>query len=412
MGLDNIFKKGTSGQISSEVSEAIEPKNTKKDWYQRGVDAAGLATGNSDVYGANLNSAVEEIKKFQKQDLATQEDYKRTLEHKKQDYETGIETRKNELKDAEEEAERLETKLQQLRKKKGELETDGKTNKNALVNFVFGTFILVGITIYLFLFYSSTAYSAFFKDFGLGNTTVTEAMFDPEALSNAWNEGFTELFFILLIPTLFLGLGYVIHQFGSNGNNKQDTKINTIKIFALYALTFVFDCLLAYKISKALYDVEALSSLTPMQAYSFSLAAGNVDFWTVIFCGFVAYVIWGLVFSFSMNSYGSLHKHTAEIKSVEIEIGDLSSAVSNAKGKVTKIKNEIEKLKGEIAKLQQSMAGAFIVNWTEIKDALAAFHKGWLGYMSLANKTKDEIQKTSDIYEKFIKQIDSNNGKE
>ena len=58
------------------------------------------------------------------------------------------------------------------------------------------------------------------------------------------------------------------------------------------------------------------------------------------------------------------------------------------------------------------MAGAFIVNWTEIKDALAAFHKGWLGYMSLANKTKDEIQKTSDIYEKFIKQIDSNNGKE
>ena len=71
------------------------------------------------------------------------------------------------MKDAEEEAERLETKLQQLRKKKGELETDGKTNKNALVNFVFGTFILVGITIYLFLFYSSTAYSAFFKDFGI-----------------------------------------------------------------------------------------------------------------------------------------------------------------------------------------------------------------------------------------------------
>ena len=52
MGLDNIFKKGTSGQISSEVSVAIEPKNTKKDWYQRGVDAAGLATGNSDVYGS------------------------------------------------------------------------------------------------------------------------------------------------------------------------------------------------------------------------------------------------------------------------------------------------------------------------------------------------------------------------
>lgn len=159
--------------------------------------------------------------------------------------------------------------------KQKEFETNQRTNKNALINFIFGLVILTGLTVYLFIFYSSTAYSAFFKEFGADNTVITEAMFDSDALANALADGVTEFFFVILIPTIFLGVGYVLHQFGSGTDSKQ-TKL--LKTLSLYALVFIFDCFLAYKISQSIYNVMIEQSLEQMPPYSFSLAAGNVDF--------------------------------------------------------------------------------------------------------------------------------------
>ena len=409
MKLGNIFKQADSSDISS-ISTNINANtssntNTEINWKQRGVNAAGLAQGKVIAYEANLTAEVGYMKKQQADDISKQESWKEELLNKKSEYETEIETKQNLLDAEDEKINNIQLEIQDLNAKKTKLATENKTNKNALVNFIIGLVIITGLTIYLFIFYSSTAYSAFFKEFGLDNTEIVSEMFDSQALSNALNDGATELLFILLIPTIFLGLGYVIHQFESKTQNKNEVKMNVIKIIALYLITFLFDCFLAYKISASMYEVLKAGSLEDSPSYTLSMASGNVDFWIVIFCGFVAYIIWGLVFSFVMKNYEDLHKNTSVINQINSNIQDLSNQIAKLKTNTTTLKNEIAKLKGEVKKIENSLSQGIVIDWNEIKTALSAFNQGWIAFMTLQNMPATEIEEVSNIYEKFIEGI-------
>ena len=409
MSISDLFKKKNEKEISSEVSENENDagqgnKDLVENWEKDGVESAGKMGGAPSALETSLQVVVEKVKKKQAGDEQAQAKWKQEKEEKRVEYETKIKTNENELTLLEGSKNEYEQRKSALNAKKRELETSQKTNKNALVNFIFGLAILAGITIYLFIFYSSTAYSAFFKEFGADNTVITEAMFDAHALANAWADGLAELFFVILIPMLFLGLGYVIHQFNSGTASRRTT---LLKITALYALTFVFDCLLAYKISSSIYEVLREQSIEPMPPYSFSMAAGNVDFWTVIFCGFVAYVIWGLVFSFVMTNYEALHKHTGEITRIDQEMTDLNNKISTVDKDIVKLKNDMERFKGEIEKITYSLRNGIVYDWTDIKKALALFLEGWLAFLSIQGKDESAKREVKNVYDKFIVGIDN-----
>ena len=59
------------------------------------------------------------------------------------------------------------------------------------------------------MFYSSAAYSAFFKDFTPDDTKITQAIFDSQAIGKALADGITELIFILAIPAVFYSLNVI-----------------------------------------------------------------------------------------------------------------------------------------------------------------------------------------------------------
>lgn len=412
MKLGNIFKQSTSidDNLSTQnsLSKPLISENSEINWKQKGVNAAGLAQGKVVAYEANLTAEVGRMKQQQANDISKQASWQQDLMNKKSEYETEITTKQNLLESEKEKIDDKESQVHSLKAKKNKLETENKTNKNALVNFIIGSVILVGMTIYLFIFYSSTAYSAFFKQFGLDNTEIVSEMFDSQALSNALNDGATELIFVLLIPTLFLGLGYVIHQFGATSKSKSAAKLNVLKIVALYLITFIFDGLLAYKISASMYEVKVAGSLEELPPYTLSMASGNVDFWMVIFCGFVAYVIWGLVFSFLMKNYEELHKHTSEINAINTQMEELRNQIATLKTNVTNLKNDIAKLEGEVAKINNSLSQGFVIDWGEIKSALSAFNQGWIAFMTLQNMPTNEIEEVSRIYDKFVDEINKN----
>lgn len=409
MSISDLFKKKNEKESSSEVSENENNagqgnKDLVENWEKDGVESAGKMGGAPSALETSLQVVVEKVKKKQAGDEQAQAKWKQEKEEKRVEYETKIKTNENELTLLEGRKNEYEQRKSALNAKKRELETSQKTNKNALVNFIFGLAILAGITIYLFIFYSSTAYSAFFKKFNADNTDITTAILDPQALANAWAGGMTEFFFVILIPTLFLGLGYIIHQFNSKTASKQ---ITLLKVVALYALTFVFDCLLAYKIANSIYEVQIEGSIEPMPPFGFSMAASDVNFWTVIFCGFVAYVIWGLVFSFVMTNYEALHKHTGEITRIDQEMTDLNNKISTVDKDIVKLKNDMERFKGEVEKITYSLRNGIVYDWTDIKNALALFLKGWLAFLSIQGKDESAKSEVKNVYDKFIVGIDN-----
>ena len=164
----------------------------------------------------------------------------------------------------------------------------------AKTSFWIGLVIIAFLTVYLFVFYSSAAYSAFFKDFTPDDTKITQAIFDAQAIGKAWTDGFTELIFILMIPAVFLGLGFLIHKFSEEkGFGKY------LKISALVVVTFIFDFIIAYAIVKEIYNIMIGGLFQEMPPMDIAMAFKEVNFWIIIFAGFVVYIIWELVFSFT-----------------------------------------------------------------------------------------------------------------
>ena len=98
-----------------------------------------------------------------------------------------------------------------------------------------------------------------------------------------------------------------------------------IKITALFIITFIFDAILAYLIEMKIYEFNK----TPdSPEFDLSIAINKVEFWGIIFAGFVVYIIWGLVFDFIMKEYDNIDKIKAFIRAKREAIENLEKMIS------------------------------------------------------------------------------------
>jgi hypothetical protein len=261
--------------------------------------------------------------------------------------------------------------------------------------FYIGVFILSLLSIYLFIFYSSASYSAFFKEFKVDDIVVTKAIFDANAIGSALKDGITELIFILTIPFVFIGLGYLIHKF-------QEAKgfIKYAKIAALLIITFIFDSIIAYEITEKIYNIKRENDLAGnLPDFSIGLAFKSVSFWLVIFAGFVVYLIWGFVFDFAMEAHSKLDIVKVNIKMKREQISALELEISQYQNTITELRISVEKNNAEIRKVRQIIEGT-IIHPKAVKEALSQFMVGWYGWLSEGREyNRSEHNK---IYEDFI----------
>ena len=105
-----------------------------------------------------------------------------------------------------------------------------------------------------------------------------------------------ELIGLIAVPFVFLGLGYILHMLN------RETKKSWSKVVGLYVVAFVFDFILAYRIEEHAYNSTKTLTSPP---FNIPIALASLDFWMIIFAGFVTYVIWGIVFDFigAQNSF-------------------------------------------------------------------------------------------------------------
>ncbi|MDR1983910.1 MAG: hypothetical protein LBQ28_03695 [Prevotellaceae bacterium] len=319
------------------------------------------------------------------------------LEAKNNDVDTNIKSEVEKLKHEEGKIEKLQSEISDIRMHPQQITKDSFTK----ASFYIGAVIISFLTIYLFVFYSSAAYSAFFKNF-TPEDGVIQAIFDAEAFFKAWNDGFAELILILTIPAVFLGLGFLIHKF-----QEQKNWGKYLKIAGLVVVTFAFDFILAYEITKKLYNIEAQGAFEDMPPMTISYAFQQVNFWLIIFAGFVVYLIWGFVFSFVMDEYEKMDRVNYAIKTREKRIAEYKTECKSIREIIKGLQTDKNKRQGEIESLRIKLNRP-IIYFNDVRQNISGFFAGWLSYMYTVQKPNTDIAICTNIKDRFLANLQNN----
>lgn len=398
MNLNSIFRPTTNEASNSSQSHLLtNPTNKQKGETYRhwGLKVCAIVDGSSYALAPYLQNAYNYSKQAQTEDAVKQEEYRRNLRCQIEQKNNAIDVLNVNLDNCKQKQVDNREEVARLNAEKTDLRNGAyEVNKAAKMKLILGIVILVPLTFYLFLFYSSTFYSAFFKDFGSGDS-ILNSMFDAEALSKALATSVTELCFVLCAPIIFMGLGFSLHFF-----TVQKSWTKYFKMAAVLIITFMFDAILAYMIGKHLHEMEVIIGTKPLGSpYGLAEAAADINTWAVIFCGFIVYVIWGIVFDMSMTAYDQLDLNTINIKSIEDKIKLLNSEINNNRQEEQTLNAEIANHKNEIAALTAKINSGTIIDMAAIRQDMTDFFAGWVAQMNVLSKSDTEQHQANQIFD-------------
>jgi len=372
------------------ASEESSDESRKRTYHEAGYRDSSRTSGNHSTLSICLDAVYSKFQNEEKEMIEKQKKLKESYINEQKNRETEIkaltvsqETKEEQLKEKNKEIETHQNSIDNLKAEILDLPRNPekynvKATKGASAKFWIGLILLVPITLYLATFYISTSYSAFFKSFD-ARSTVIQSVLDANAWMKAWNDGFIEVAFVTLIPFVFLGLGFLIHMFGEN-----KTKANYVKLAMLFIVTFIFDSILAYEIESKLYELNKTFDSPP---FDLKIAFTKIQFWGIIFAGFIVYIIWGLVFDFVMKE----HKEKDRIKSEQeirqkriLSLSDKIAALKNEIEQITasigSIKEIIIKTRGRIEELQNIIDGV-IIPTKDYKLYASEYVQGWITFI-------------------------------
>ncbi|MBO9692425.1 beta-carotene 15,15'-monooxygenase [Chryseobacterium sp.] len=379
-----VFKNETDPD--KESSE----ETRKRTYHELGYRDSSRTNGNHSTLSICLDAVYSKFQNEEKEMVEKQQKLKESYVNEQKNRETEIkaltvsqETKEEQLKNKNTEIETHQHSIEILKAEVLDLPRNPekynvKATKGASAKFWIGLIILIPITLYLTTFYISTSYSAFFKNFD-AKSTIIQSVLDAQAFSKAWDEGVIEGAFVTLIPFVFLGLGYLIHMFWEN-----KTGANYIKLGLLFIVTFVFDSILAYEIESKLYELNKTFDSPP---FDLTIAFTKIQFWGIIFAGFIVYIIWGVVFDFVMKEHREKDKiiNEQEIRQKRIEffqdkINVLKKEIEEILAGIGNIKETIIKTRGRIEELQNIIDGV-IIPTKDYKLYASEYVQGWITFI-------------------------------
>lgn len=399
--MSNIFSLRKPDKADDNIeSESIDSTVTINEWgWNKAKTMNGSITGLKVCLQQIFQDYKRKVISDEQEQIRIKQPYMVKLQERKGDneiYQNRLEKIDNvELPDLRNRISGLQEDIIEIKKNPEDITGVKRSN----VGFYIGLVILSFITIYLFVFYSSASYSAFFKEFELSNAGVASSIFDAQALSKAFVGGVFQGILILTLPFLFLGLGYIIDEL----NNRKE-KLKVAKIGAIISVTFIFDGILAYVIESKVYAIERQNDIFTGQKAEFTIsyALTSVEFWLIIFAGFVAYIIWGLVFSFVMEAYENMDRVHVAVRAKRQEIDQVNAKIEEKKEEKSKLEYKMGENKREMEKLNEILNQTNIIDFKQLENRLVQFFDGWLEWMN-ANKNKElKLQEAHEIVNVFI----------
>lgn len=339
--------------------------------FEKGYADCKGAHGNSTIFRTALEANYQAFKDQCRKDMSQQEELKAPHLRRKVELE-GEKDKRTMLKGLREEklnaldadAHKIDVAIAEVKTNPHKYGLDA--TRRPKVQFYMGVLLILPITLYLIVFYISASYSAFFKDFD--STKVFAAIFDAQAYRKAMDEGTMEGIFVCTIPFVFMGLGYLIHMF-----QNARSRMWKLKLVLLFTVTFIFDLILAYLIENKIYDFNKTLDSAP---YNFRIAISTVDFWGIIFAGFLVYIIWGLVFDFIMKEHENLDRIEGFIRQKIEEKRLLLEKRKLVEAELDKIRQDISEIDAGLSKEKQLLDG-FIFPNRKYLSMHTHFKKGW-----------------------------------
>jgi len=399
MDLKKLFAIGSSPSTPTDI--AVDGGNStqiqeKETYTQYGIRICGMTTGRINALEAHLNRVYNIEVSRQREDEAFQQSKKDELAAKKAAKESNLSNEEAKIKQLDLQKQTLEDQKAEIRIGLDSLKAnEGELNRLQRMKLIISLFVIVPLTIYLFIFYSSTFYSAFFKEFAYGQDLIGEAMFDGQAIPNAIQHGFGELMFILFAPVIFLGFGTVIHF-----TLDQKGYFKYFICASLVVVTFMFDGILAYLIGEKLYLLRQVDIFEDLPPFNLSEAFGDPNFWAVIFCGFIVYIIWGFLFHQAMSAYDHMRSNKEEIVAEKTKIENINKKIHNIEAQIIQIQNNIKQLKGEIARIETALSQSSFINTARVRAALNDFYAGWMQVMNTFNH--EEESRCPEIFDRIF----------
>lgn len=388
-----------------ETVEGINILRKGETYLQYGIRICANSTGSNSLLAPCLQRVYFMLKKEQFNNEQLQEQFKTETQNKIDSTEHAIKQKQADMDLKDEKIRQLEKKEEELKNERTEiLNHAAEINKNEKIKLILGIIILVPLTLYLFIFYGSTFYSAFFKDFTDG-ATLSECMFDPAAYSHSLQSGFMALIFVVCAPIIFMGLGFSLHFFSIN---KTDN-LRFVKIGSVLVVTFLFDMILAYSIGKNLDSVEAMTTMGEHPEYTISRALTDIHLWAVIFCGFIVYIIGGIVFGMIMTAYDNMYTNKTRLNQIKEEINQTGANMAIITEEKTEINKSIIALEEKKAKLMRDLNVMQRFDPLAIKHELINFFTGWVKQLTTFNVPNDDMKIATSIYEHTLITLFPNN---
>ncbi|NDW12380.1 hypothetical protein D0T50_05685 [Bacteroides sp. 214] len=407
MGIADIFtinrRVTTEAKVQERDSDETIAVISGASYTARGTKDAGYCGGSPQALQPKLHAVYMQLTRYIQQDEIKQNERKSQIKQEICGLESKAKNIESQITDEQEKLGHEENKIGKISSEIDNIKENPKIisgDSFAKASFWIGFVILVFLTIYLFVFYSSAAYSAFFKSFTPDDDNIAQAIFDAQAISKAWAGGFTELIFILAIPAVFLGLGFLIHKFSEEKGFSKYLKISSLVI-----VTFVFDFIIAYEIIDKIHEIMRQGSFdTTIPPMSIGMAFQKVNFWLIIFAGFVVYLIWGLVFSFTMSEYEKMDKVRYAIKNKEQKLSEYKIECKKIKEKISALQTEKSNNQGEIEKLRVQL-GSYVLYFNDVREGINNYFSGWIVYLRSTASSHTNIQECEQIKEQFLSSL-------
>ncbi|SDS57491.1 hypothetical protein SAMN05192545_1644 [Maribacter dokdonensis] len=381
-------------------------EDQKVTYHEDGRSTSKLCQGRSENLQASLSAIYYKFenncKKEEEEQVKLKQPYVTELKGKK----TLMLTKGEELQREKEKLEEKEKKIDKLKSdivnvRRNPQDYGIPVERKSSSKFWIGSILLLFLTVYIFIFYISTSFSAFFRTFD-PSTELFGGMFYPKAIQEAYDAGALELGFILFIPFVFFGLGYLIHVF-----MHKHSIANVFKVILLFITTFVFDALLAYLIDEKLYN---LNKTFEDPEFSISVAFSSPSFWVIIFAGFVSYIIWGLVFDIVMKEHADRDKIENYVISLEKEIKNLLQITAKQNETIESLEKALSESKIRCAELEDIIDG-FILPIRNYKALSSEYLQGWQECITSEivlgpDQTKEYLNECRIVYDNHISQLD------
>jgi peptidoglycan hydrolase CwlO-like protein len=415
---EDALLKVVDGNINEEQTEESRKRTYHESGYRDSSRNSGNHTALSICLDAIYSKFQNEEKELADKQIKLKEPYINEQKNKETEIKgltVSLDNKEEQIKEVQNNIETVQNKIETLKFEINDIPKNPElyqinASKGASMKFWIGLLLLIPISLYLFTFYISTSFSAFFKTFD-PNANIMQSVLDAQAFNKAWDEGPLEGAFVTLIPFVFLGLGYLIHMFGENKN-----WLNYVKMFLLFVVTFVFDAILAYEIESKIYELNKTFDSPP---FDLSIAFTKNQFWGIIFAGFVVYIIWGLVFDFIMKE----HKEKDKIKNEQLKkqkdivvhqdrITAFEKQTEEIKNSIASIKELIIKAKGRIEELQNIIDGV-IIPTKEYKSYASEYVQGWITFvnekLAVSHPVKQEmIEECKNQYNYNLNKVGAN----